>query len=310
LSALLVSTQALAYGESDENDRPNMEERLTHVFTNQIRQQPHAWPGWNTSLATNVERGPLFMEGTLFEAARFHSDDMAANNFFEHESFDGTSFYDRVARFFSGPSGENIFMSRGPSSAREALTAWMNSDGHRVNILLEMWNRLGTGYTQGGGNRYYVQDFGRANLSERPVIPAAAIERIGGGKIRFVANLFNGGTEVEVLLDGVKIPLEHVSGPPTNATFEATANEPASCSPLVFVSGATKFPSTGALLTGADCTRGFQAEDAPGPKDRPIIDADDKDQGGCTCVAARAELAGTSLLLMLFFVVGWRRAIA
>lgn len=311
LAALAFASQAFAYGESDENDVPNMEERLTHVFTNQIRQAPHAWAGWDTSLASAAERGPMFMEPSLFDAARFHSDDMAENNFFTHESFDGTDAGVRIGRYFNGPSGENIFMSFGETSAREALTAWMNSEGHRINILREMWNYLGTGYTTAGGRRYYVQDFGQASLSQRPVIPAAGVEKLAGGKIRLIANVFNGSPETKVVLGGVDIPLAHVSGPATNSTVEAIADQPSTCTALVFVNGATKFPSTGALLTGADCTRGFQKEDAPGPKDRVIIGADDE-QGGCACVALGGGFSGSLAVLMvaLFFAIGWKRTIA
>src|SRR5262245_59998905 len=112
-ATVLASTQlAFAYGES-EDDVPNAEERLLHVLTNQIRQAPHDWPGWDTSLAAGEARGPLFMDSGLDEAARFHADDMATHGCFQHDSCDGTSVETRLARYFSGPAGENIFMGFG-----------------------------------------------------------------------------------------------------------------------------------------------------------------------------------------------------
>src|SRR5438105_3429975 len=81
-----------AYGEASQGDLPSHEERLLHVLTNQVRQAPHDWPGWDTSLASADSRPPLLLQNGLEQAARFHADDMAAHAFFSHDSADGTTF--------------------------------------------------------------------------------------------------------------------------------------------------------------------------------------------------------------------------
>ena len=59
---------ALGYGEPVDGS-PNANERLLHVLTNQIRQAPHEWPDWDTSLATPQARPPLGLEPSLLAAA-------------------------------------------------------------------------------------------------------------------------------------------------------------------------------------------------------------------------------------------------
>src|SRR5687768_15802389 len=102
--------RAFAYGEPDERGVPNKDERLLLVFTSQARQDPHAWPGWDTSKATPAARRGLAGDSGLFTAARIHAEDMAENSFFSHDSSDGTSFTTRVSRHFAGFAGENLFL--------------------------------------------------------------------------------------------------------------------------------------------------------------------------------------------------------
>src|SRR5262252_4901194 len=99
---LLLPALIYAYGEPASSDLPSHEERLVHVLTNQVRQAPHDWPGWDTSLASGDPRPPLVHEKGLEQAARFHADDMAAHDFFSHDSSDGTSFAVRITHYFPG----------------------------------------------------------------------------------------------------------------------------------------------------------------------------------------------------------------
>ncbi|GIH29524.1 hypothetical protein Aph01nite_78340 [Acrocarpospora phusangensis] len=114
---------------------------------------------------TNVEREkagckPLVHEARLHTAARNHSADMSAKNYFSHDSQDGRSFVDRIkATGYSFSSiGENI--AKGQSSAAEVVRGWMNSQGHRENILNCSYTQIGVGYVAAGGP-YWTQDFGR-----------------------------------------------------------------------------------------------------------------------------------------------------
>ena len=104
---------------------------------------------------------PLTANATLTAAARAHSADMATRNFFSHTNPDGLSPFDRMraAGYDGRLLGENI--AAGYSTAQAVMTAWMNSAGHRANILNCSYAEIGIGYATGGSYRHYwTQDFG------------------------------------------------------------------------------------------------------------------------------------------------------
>ncbi|MBO3746345.1 CAP domain-containing protein [Streptosporangiaceae bacterium NEAU-GS5] len=116
---------------------------------------------------TNAERakagcGPLTHDARLRKAALGHSADMSAQNYFDHTSKDGRSFADRIKatgyRFTA--AGENI--AKGYRTAADVVTGWMNSPGHRANILNCTYKDIGVGYVAAGGP-YWTQDFGRSS---------------------------------------------------------------------------------------------------------------------------------------------------
>jgi uncharacterized protein YkwD len=77
-------------------------------------------------------------------AARMHAKDMARNDYFSHESQDGRTFADRArsAGYDGTPLGENIAQSSTPASV---VAMWMDSDGHRANLLSQDANEIGVG---------------------------------------------------------------------------------------------------------------------------------------------------------------------
>ncbi|MFB9904070.1 CAP domain-containing protein [Allokutzneria oryzae] len=99
----------------------------------------------------------------LTASAQGHSDDMAAQNYFSHTGKDGSGPGDRIARagYQSRMWAENIAAGyRGPE---EVVRGWMNSPGHRRNILNCELRELGVGYTSKTGTRYttyWTQNFG------------------------------------------------------------------------------------------------------------------------------------------------------
>jgi len=271
------------------------------VLTNQARQDPHAWPGWDTSKASGEPRRALGGLSELFEAARFHAEDMAENRFFAHESSDGTSFSGRISRYFEGPAGENIYTAsfEDPYSA---MNGWMNSEGHRRNILEHDWTWLGTGHSVTAGQTFYVQDFGATNGARVPPIPAASWNRIEGDRIELEASYYDATRQrprrVWAAIGADEIDLVHLVGPAGNQTYRAEIASPSACHALVFFADSgdgerTRYPSTGSLLAGKGCTQEFEgdrrppAEDRPGGEDRPVIDAEDVI--GCRCVAPRTR---------------------
>ncbi|MFV8751226.1 CAP domain-containing protein [Nannocystaceae bacterium ST9] len=108
--------------------------------------------------------GPLTMDPALRCAARFHSRDMALNDYFDHTSLSGTSFVDRSnsAQYDASPVGENI--AAGQPTPADVVGAWMESPGHCMNIMNPDANEIGVGYmptdmaTYGA---YWTQVFGR-----------------------------------------------------------------------------------------------------------------------------------------------------
>lgn len=115
----------------------------------------------------NVERAaagcaPVTANPVLGEAARAHSQDMADQGYFSHTSLDGRSPWDRLeAAGYSDGSGENI--AAGQSTAQDVMSSWMNSEGHRSNILNCGSTTMGVGIGHGGSyGIYWTQVFGRS----------------------------------------------------------------------------------------------------------------------------------------------------
>jgi uncharacterized protein YkwD len=127
----------------------------------------------------NVERQlkslfVLTQDSALAEVALSHSEDMALNNFFEHENLTGQDATERgealgyiclkdFGIFFTEEVGENIFQGFLYSSfnsrsrnyvtlnelAARVVLEWMNSPGHRENILTDIYDREGLGIVIG-----------------------------------------------------------------------------------------------------------------------------------------------------------------
>ncbi|QJW37980.1 CAP domain-containing protein [Cellulosimicrobium protaetiae] len=109
---------------------------------------------------TNAERaaagcGPLVVDERLTAAAQLHSEDMLAQGYFDHTSLDGRSPWDRAkAQGYTNPGAENI--AKGQATAEDVVRAWMDSPGHRANILNCDLREIGIGYA----DRVWTQVFG------------------------------------------------------------------------------------------------------------------------------------------------------
>ncbi|MGL5864428.1 MAG: CAP domain-containing protein [Dermatophilaceae bacterium] len=101
-------------------------------------------------------------EARLTKAAQGHSVDMAENTYMEHQSRDGRSPFDRMkdAGYQGGSMAENI--AYGQDSPQDVMQDWMNSDGHRKNILNCDYTQIGVGVANASnGDIYWTQNFGR-----------------------------------------------------------------------------------------------------------------------------------------------------
>ncbi|MDR6974111.1 RNA polymerase sigma factor (sigma-70 family) [Streptomyces sp. 3330] len=104
--------------------------------------------------------GPLTEDSLLRDAAQGHSDDMAARDFFDHTNPDGADPGRRItaAGYRWSTYGENI--AKGQQTASSVMTSWMNSEGHRANILNCSFKNIGIGIHDGSGGPWWTQNFG------------------------------------------------------------------------------------------------------------------------------------------------------
>ncbi|MDM5297699.1 CAP domain-containing protein [Bacillus pumilus] len=111
---------------------------------------------------TNKERAKqglkaLSVDTKVSKSARAKSQDMKDHNYFSHTSPTYGSPFDQMKAFgvTYKTAGENI--AQGQRSPQEVVTAWMNSEGHRANILNKNYTHIGVGYVKDGN--YWTQQF-------------------------------------------------------------------------------------------------------------------------------------------------------
>lgn len=114
---------------------------------------------------TNQERAknglkPLTANWELSRVARYKATDMRDKAYFSHTSPTYGDPFTMIKNFgisFTA-AGENI--AAGQKTPQEVVQSWMNSQGHRANILSTTYTEIGVGYAQGGNYGYYwVQQF-------------------------------------------------------------------------------------------------------------------------------------------------------
>lgn len=110
----------------------------------------------------NIERAnhglnPLTEDWELSRVARYKSQDMRDNNYFSHTSPVYGSPFDMIKNFgiTYRSAGENI--ARGQKTPEAVVRGWMNSSGHRANILNASYNKIGVGYVADG--KFWTQMF-------------------------------------------------------------------------------------------------------------------------------------------------------
>ncbi|HEX9617122.1 MAG TPA: CAP domain-containing protein [Anaerolineales bacterium] len=111
---------------------------------------------------------PLKRTPSLDQAARYHAADLGVDDYFDHDTYDRVGenlvevcdTWSRVATFFLGASAENI--AAGYATPEAVVDGWMDSEGHKANILNTGSWEIGVGYYEGAGTfgQYWVQDFG------------------------------------------------------------------------------------------------------------------------------------------------------
>ena len=114
---------------------------------------------------TNSERkaaglGSLTLDSQLSKLARMKAEDMAKKGYFSHTSPTYGSAFDMMKKYGVSyrTAGENI--AKGQKTPEAVMKGWMNSSGHRANILSSAYTHIGVGYAKDSkGNTYWVQIF-------------------------------------------------------------------------------------------------------------------------------------------------------
>ena len=99
----------------------------------------------------------LTTDWELSRVARYKSQDMKDNNYFSHTSPVYGSPFEMIKNFGISykSAGENI--AKGQKTPQAVVTGWMNSSGHRANILNKSYTKIGVGYVKNGN--YWTQMF-------------------------------------------------------------------------------------------------------------------------------------------------------
>ncbi|MCG0287891.1 CAP domain-containing protein [Streptomyces sp. PSAA01] len=115
---------------------------------------------------TNAERAaarlaPLAPDPRLTAAAQAHSDDMVARDFYSHTGPQGHQPWDRARAAGAAHRGIGENIACGQRSPAEVVRGWMNSPGHRANILKPDFTHIGVGHATGSrAGTYWTQVFG------------------------------------------------------------------------------------------------------------------------------------------------------
>ncbi|MEO0540917.1 MAG: CAP domain-containing protein, partial [Cyanobacteria bacterium P01_A01_bin.105] len=127
---------------------------------------------------TNAERAaagvpPLRLSTQLGQAAQAHAADMARNRTLSHQGSNGSSMVDRIEAtgYDYRAIGENV--ACGNDSPAATIRQWMNSPGHRQNMLSPDFTEIGFGYADQGGSctPYWAQVFGTPLQATQPPTP-------------------------------------------------------------------------------------------------------------------------------------------
>lgn len=276
LTTLAMTTFIQGYGDV-EDGYPNYNERAVLLYTNAARVDPEAHENAynaggckfkNFTSDEKTAKKPLYWAYPLNQSARYHSQDMHDNNYFSHDSQDGTSAGDRIARWYNeSGTGENI--AYGYADAWQVMMeGWMCSDGHRSNIMTGMWTELGTGVV----NTHYTQNFGAGEVDTWMSIPMGIHEpraAQSGQNTNFYADylspnfgmegssLEDGPFGFHVVVDGLAYEMELEWGEAARGVYKTVVQLPGSqeCHQYFFIaddaSGENRFPEEGSYLVGA-----------------------------------------------------------
>lgn len=163
---------------SISNEKPTeaTTEKITEATTEAVTQKPteNTTQAQNNSQSKTMEQQvvdlvnkyraenglkPLKINSSVSRVAQAKSEDMKDKNYFDHISPTYGSPFEMLKSFGISykTAGENI--AKGQKTAEAVVNAWMNSEGHRKNILNANYEEIGVGYATGNGTTYWTQLF-------------------------------------------------------------------------------------------------------------------------------------------------------
>lgn len=233
---LTVGIAMAGYGDAVDG-LPTPDDREVHLWTNVLRIDATYLQSrigcWDKLEADErlAKLSPLAWDVRLAEAAHYHGVEMRdadPNNrgtALSHDSPDGTSFEDRVARFFDGSfTGENVAWNL--SRMDRLAIAWMCSTGHRQNVLEPDYHSLGLGVE----TPYHVQVFAGFYEDPDPVLHMGAHIREDKGMALYVdLDAPKAPDAVTVHVDGATGDMRKVAGTAKRGVYRALAQDDGDC---------------------------------------------------------------------------------
>ncbi|OWZ00069.1 SCP-like extracellular protein [Phytophthora megakarya] len=165
--ALLIVIAASSTGKTDADIISNLQHESRNLAATYTTTSQYA----AAMLASvNVQRAaqglrPLCINTKLMAASKRHSDDMAAKNYMSHTGSDGSTMSQRITAtgYKWNRIAENV--AAGQRNVAAVMTSWMNSPGHRANILGD-YTMFGTAYAYSSTStykHYWTQNFGKSS---------------------------------------------------------------------------------------------------------------------------------------------------
>jgi ELWxxDGT repeat protein len=165
---LSVGTHTLSVSATDSNNQ--VFTATTTITVKEDERDAALRLGQEVVERTNAERAannlpPLKLNPNLQQSSQWMAADMLAHNYYTHTDRLGRNADTRIRQFGYAPSegtAENLNRGTGIITPTRTISDWMNSSGHRANILHTSMREIGVGYAAApdGSKSYWVQNFG------------------------------------------------------------------------------------------------------------------------------------------------------
>lgn len=147
-------------GNSNSNSNSNNNGNSNYPWDNSNPWQSDPYESNDVVEIVNNERArrglnALTSNAQLTQAANIRAQEIS--QYFDHTRPNGSPYYTVLSNIRNTASGENI--AYGQSNAQSVMSDWMNSSGHRANILSETYTQIGIGYYVSNNTKYWVQLF-------------------------------------------------------------------------------------------------------------------------------------------------------